>query len=116
MGDEPVISLQHISKKFGSFQAVDDLNLEVFRSDILGFLGPNGAGKSTTIRMMLSLITPDAGTIFIFGKNLHEHRSAILRKVGCIIESPDFYLYLSAEKNLELFGRLSGVRPSRSKI
>src|SRR4249919_573168 len=100
MSDIPIIQLSKLSKHFGSIAAVDDFTLEVFQNDIFGFLGPNGAGKSTTIRMMLSLIRPDAGEIFIFGKKLQDHRNEILRRIGCIIESPDFYLYLSAEKNL----------------
>ncbi|MFI5135705.1 MAG: ABC transporter ATP-binding protein, partial [Chitinophagales bacterium] len=112
----PIIQIQKLSKTFGALHAVQDLHLEVFQSDIFGFLGPNGAGKSTTIRMMLSLIRPDAGEIFIFGKKLQEHRNEILKKIGCIIESPDFYLYLSAEKNLELFGKLSGIIPEKKKI
>ncbi|MBK9731045.1 MAG: ABC transporter ATP-binding protein [Chitinophagaceae bacterium] len=111
-----IIQINHLSKSYGALNAVNDLNLEVFQGDVYGFLGPNGAGKSTTIRMMLSLITPDEGDIFIFGKKLREHRNEILRNIGCIIEKPDFYLYLSAAKNLELFARLSGVTPSNSKI
>ncbi|MBA2422402.1 MAG: ABC transporter ATP-binding protein [Chitinophagales bacterium] len=116
MSAESIIRLQHLSKHFGNFEAVNDLNLEVKSGDVFGFLGPNGAGKSTTIRMMLSLIKPTAGNIFIFGKNLFESRSKILKRIGCIVEKPDFYLYLSAEKNLELFGKLSGIIPSKNKI
>ncbi|MCY7409581.1 MAG: ABC transporter ATP-binding protein [Chitinophagales bacterium] len=116
MHHNSIIQLSHLSKSFGDFKAVDDLNLEVHQGDIFGFLGPNGAGKSTTIRMMLSLIKPSAGTISIFGKNLFKSRNEILRRIGCIIEKPDFYLYLSAEKNLELFGKLSGIVPSKNKI
>lgn len=116
MSSYPVIQLRHLSKHFRHIEAVTDLNLEVHRGDVFGFLGPNGAGKSTTIRMMLSLISPTSGDIFIFGKNLREHRNEILRQIGCMIESPDFYLYLSAEKNLELFRKLSGIIPSGNKI
>lgn len=116
MHNNSIIQLSHLSKSFGDFKAVDDLNLEVHQGDVFGFLGPNGAGKSTTIRMMLSLIKPTVGTISIFGKNLFESRNEILRRIGCIIEKPDFYLYLSAEKNLELFGKLSGIVPSKNKI
>jgi ABC-2 type transport system ATP-binding protein len=65
---------------------------------------------------MLSLIKPSGGSIFIFGENLLESRSKILKRIGCIVEKPDFYLYLSAKKNLELFGKLSGIIPSKKKI
>jgi ABC-2 type transport system ATP-binding protein len=116
VSSESIIRLQHLSKHFGNFEAVSNLNLEVKSGDVFGFLGPNGAGKSTTIRMMLSLIKPSGGSIFIFGENLLESRSKILKRIGCIVEKPDFYLYLSAKKNLELFGKLSGIIPSKNKI
>ncbi|MEP7127341.1 MAG: ABC transporter ATP-binding protein [Chitinophagales bacterium] len=116
MSPSSIIQINNLSKSYGALNAVSDLNLEVYTGDVFGFLGPNGAGKSTTIRMMLSLITPDAGNILIFGKKLREHRNEILRNIGCIIEKPDFYLYLSAAKNLELFARLSGFTPSSNKI
>ena len=112
----PVIEISHLAKHYGSFQAVRDLNLTVEQGDIYGFLGPNGAGKSTTIRMMMTLIRPTSGSIRIFGLPLHENRSSILRRVGAIVERPDFYNYLSARRNLELLGRLSGADVSKSNI
>jgi ABC-2 type transport system ATP-binding protein len=75
---------------------------------VFGFLGPNGAGKSTTIRMILSLIRPTTGETELFGYSLKSHRSDALRRVGGIVEKPDFYLYLSAYKNLEIIGALTG--------
>jgi ABC-type multidrug transport system ATPase subunit len=87
--------------------AVKDLNLEVRRGDIFGFLGPNGAGKSTTIRMILTLLRPSAGSIEIFGKDLHKKRSSVLSRVCGIVEKPDFYLHLSAYKNLEILGSMT---------
>lgn len=105
-----------MAKKFGSFQAVRDVSLTVYKGDVFGFLGPNGAGKSTTIRCMLSLIAPSSGEVKLFGKALSSHRTEVLRKVGSIIEKPDFYKYLSAERNLELFSRISGGPTSRKEI
>lgn len=113
---ESIITVRNLSKDYGSFKAVDNLNLDVFYGDVFGFLGPNGAGKSTTIRMLLSLISPTQGSIKIFGQELNHHRNAILSKIGCIVEKPDFYKYMSAEKNLEYFAALSGDKPSKSKI
>ncbi|MFN6379940.1 MAG: ABC transporter ATP-binding protein [Flavobacteriales bacterium] len=113
---EKIIEVRHISKKFGTFQAVKDVSFEVDRGDVFGFLGPNGAGKSTSIRCMLSLITPDSGSIKLFGKELASNRAEVLRKVGSIIEKPDFYKYLSAARNLEIFARISGKPASKSKI
>jgi ABC-type multidrug transport system ATPase subunit len=107
---DSIISIQQLAKKFGSFQAVSDINIQVNRGDVYGFLGPNGAGKSTTMRCMLSLIKPDAGKISLFGLPLSSNRSAILRQVGSLIEKPDFYKYLSAYRNLDLFSRISGAK------
>jgi len=105
-----------LTKKFKNITAVNNLDLNVYRGDVFGFLGPNGAGKSTTIRMLLSLIKPTSGSIKIFGNSIKENREEILRKVGAIVEKPDFYLYLSAYKNLEIFGKLSGADVSKNKI
>ncbi len=113
---EQIIEVKNLTKQFKEVKAVDNLNINVFKGDVFGFLGPNGAGKSTTIRMLLSLITPNDGDIKIFGMSLKEKRNDILRKVGAIVEKPDFYGYLSAFKNLEILGRLSGINPAKNKI
>lgn len=116
MQSEKVIEVHGLTKKFGNLIAVDNLDLNVFRGDVFGFLGPNGAGKSTTIRMLLSLIKPTSGTIKIFGLPLNSNRKEILKKIGAIVEKPDFYLYLSAYKNLEILGKISGTDISKKKI
>jgi len=116
MAQEIAIQLKNLSKHYQHFVAVDDLSLTVNKGEIFGFLGPNGAGKSTTLRMMLSLITPTRGEVIIFGKELSKERNSILANIGCIIEKPDFYLYLSAKKNLELFAKMNGITPSSSKL
>ncbi len=111
---QPIVHIQQLSKHFGDFHAVKDVNITVNAGDVYGFLGPNGAGKSTTMRCMLSLIRPDHGKIEVFGKDIRQHRHAILARVGCLIEKPDFYKYLSAFKNLQLLSRISG-KPSSSQ-
>jgi ABC-type multidrug transport system ATPase subunit len=116
MNNEQIINVRNLSKRFGSFEAVRDVSFSVNRGDVFGFLGPNGAGKSTTIRCLLSLIKPDNGMIELFGKSYSNQRSAILTNVGSIIEKPDFYKYLSAEKNLEIFARISGANVSKKSI
>jgi ABC-type multidrug transport system ATPase subunit len=110
----PIVQIRQLSKHFGDFHAVKDVNLTVNAGDVYGFLGPNGAGKSTTMRCMLSLIQADYGSIALFGQSIQEHRSQILARVGSLIEKPDFYKYLSAFKNLQLFSRISG-KPSSSQ-
>jgi ABC-type multidrug transport system ATPase subunit len=112
----PLIEVSHLQKNFGAFQAVKDVSFSVHEGDVFGFLGPNGAGKSTTIRCLLSLIKPSGGTIQFFGSSLAAHRNDVLKRVGCIIEKPDFYKYLSAQRNLEIFARISGSRISTKQI
>jgi len=102
-----VLRTTRLSKKFGKRWAAKDLNLEVRRGDVFCFLGPNGAGKSTTIRMILTLLMPSSGSIEMFGMDLHRHRQAVLSRVCGIVEKADFYLYLSAYKNLEILGSMT---------
>ena len=113
---EKIIEVQQLAKRFGTFQAVKDVNFTVYKGDVYGFLGPNGAGKSTTIRCLLSLIQPDRGQIRMFGQPLGTYRNAILARTGSIIEKPDFYKYLSAYQNLAIFSRISGARVSSKEI
>lgn len=116
MNSEQVIEVRGLTKKFGNLTAVNNLDLNVYRGDVFGFLGPNGAGKSTTIRMLLSLIKPTSGEMKIFGKSIYKDRKEIFSKIGAIVEKPDFYLYLSAYKNLEILGKLSGTDVSKKKL
>jgi ABC-type multidrug transport system ATPase subunit len=113
---EKIIEVKKLVKHYGKFHAVEDVSFDVYRGDVFGFLGPNGAGKSTTIRTMLSLISPTGGELKLFGKNLLTDRNYILSRIGCIVEKPDFYKYLSAQKNLEIFARLSGVTADKKKV
>ena len=116
MNDEKIIEVNSLTKHFKDIRAVNSLNLNVFKGDVFGFLGPNGAGKSTTIRMLLSLIRPNEGSIKLFGKSLQKNRIEILKRIGAIVEKPDFYGYLSAYKNLEILGRISGKEISKNRI
>lgn len=112
----PIVEVSGLSKQFGSFKAVNDLSFSVMEGDVYGFLGQNGAGKSTTIRMLLSLIRPSSGSIRIHGMDMDKHRREILSRVGAVIESPDLYTYLSGYENLEIFARLSGVKPDKKLL
>lgn len=116
MNSEKAIEIRGLTKKFKNFKAVNALDLTVYKGDIFGFLGPNGAGKSTTIRMMLSLITPTAGEINIFQKDLKKERIAILSKIGAIVEKPDLYGTLTAYKNLEILSKISRYDATKNKI
>ena len=111
-----ILSTQNLSKHYGDFKAVNHINLEVYQGDIFGFLGPNGAGKSTTMRMLLSLIQATEGNITWFGQSLSTHRSEILSKIGCIVEKPDFYPYLTGLKNLQILASISGKAVAKTRI
>lgn len=113
---QSIIQVNGLTKQFKNLTAVNDLSFTVQEGDVYGFLGQNGAGKSTTIRMLLTLIAPTAGSISIFGQPLSTHRKEILREIGAVIEKPDVYKYLSAIENLRLFARLSGMKPTEQQL
>ncbi len=107
---EPIITTQALTKHYCSKPVVRDLALKVLRGSIYGFLGPNGAGKSTTMKMLLGLVKPTAGSISILGKPmLEENRLEILRNTGSLIESPSYYGHLSARENLQIICTLKNV-------
>ena len=105
---DSILQTKNLGKQYKRRWAVHHLDLEVHRGDVFGFLGPNGAGKSTTIRMLLSLIRPTEGEVFLFGHSVTKEREKALRSIGGIVEKPDFYPYLSAYRNLEIVGALNG--------
>lgn len=113
---QTVIQTKNLSKQFRNLKAVDDLSFVVNQGDIYGFLGQNGAGKSTTIRMLLTLVQPSAGSIELFGSPLHNGNRKALANVGAVIEKPDVYKYLSAYHNLQLFAKLSGAKVSSGDL
>lgn len=114
MSTDIVLRTQHLGKRFKRRWAVKGLDLEVPRGEVFGFLGPNGAGKSTTIRMLLSLVRPSEGRVELFGKELDGNRKGVLSRVGGLVESADFYHYLTARKNLEIVASLSGGLTQRA--
>jgi ABC-2 type transport system ATP-binding protein len=97
-----MIELRNVTKKFAGRMAVDDLSFTVPRGEIFGLLGHNGAGKSTAIGMMLGQVWPTSGEVKICGHDVTANRSAALKQVGAIFETPVFYDYLSGSRNLEI--------------
>lgn len=106
--DDIALRLDDLCKSFGKIRAVDHLSIEAHPGEMVGFLGPNGAGKSTTLYMASRLVRPSAGRIQIFGHDVWKDFKQAIRHVGTMVESPSFYEYLSARKNLELMARLRG--------
>lgn len=106
------VSVESLTKDFGSFKAVDDLTFELPQGDVIGFVGPNGAGKSTTIRMLLGLIRPTSGTGEVFGTSITDP-PAYMDRVGALVESPTLYPQLSGWRNLRVLSKLAGLPDSR---
>lgn len=102
----PVIQTTQLTRAFAGRPAVCSIDLSVPRGAIYAFLGPNGAGKSTTIRLVLGLLQPDAGSIAVFGLPFATHRLAILSRLGALVESPSLYPHLTATENLAIPARL----------
>jgi ABC-2 type transport system ATP-binding protein len=95
-----------LSRSFGQLRAVDDLRLEVPRGIVFGFLGPNGSGKTTTIRLLLGLLEPSAGQARVLGFDLRTQADEIRARTGALLEHSGLYERLSAEDNLEFYGRV----------
>lgn len=111
---EPVLSVKNLCKRIGGREIVKDIQFDVFPGEIFGFLGPNGAGKTTTIRMLVGLIRPTEGTVHIAGHNLQQDFLNAIRHVGCIVENPEMYPFLSGKENLEHYARMAGdITPER---
>lgn len=104
-----MIELKDITKKYGDFRAVDNLNLTVNRGEIFGFLGPNGAGKTTTIKMIAGVLEPSAGSITIGGIDMLKQPEAAKRKIGFIPDRPYLYEKLTAMEFLKFTADLYGV-------
>src|SRR6185437_12077079 len=116
-----VLSTTGLTKRYGKRLAVNGLNLDVRRGDVFGLLGPNGSGKSTTLRMVLGLVWPTAGSISLFGDDhsQSDQRRAALRRVGAVVEQPAFYPYLSARQNLRgvaIFAGLPSSAETRKRV
>ena len=105
-----IVETHDLCKQYGNALRVAHLDLDVPEGCIYGFLGPNGAGKSTTLKMLLGLVRPTAGSIQVLGKRVESaNRLAILRQVGSLIESPSYYGHLTGEENLRIVQTLRNV-------
>ena len=91
-----------LTKRYGSVTAVDGIDLDVPPGDIYGFLGPNGSGKTTTVRMLLGLVLPTAGTVEVLGARIPKHARSVLHRVGALVEAPAAYGHLGARANLSI--------------
>src|SRR5690348_914030 len=114
MAEPPPIEVRGLVKRYGELTAVGGVDLTVQTGDVYGYLGPNGAGKTTSLRMMLGLIRPTAGSVRLFGRDPMQSAAA-LHGVAGFVEAPTFYPYLTARRNLELLAAFDGG-DARSRI
>ncbi|MBI2845359.1 MAG: ABC transporter ATP-binding protein [Chloroflexi bacterium] len=113
---ENTLEVSGLTKRFGKVLAVDHITFAVQAGEIVGLLGPNGAGKTTTINMLLGLIKPSAGSIFVFGKDLQKARRGILERVGFSSAYTSMQSRLSVWENLLVFGHYYGLPRPQEKI
>ena len=104
---ETILSLKNLDKKFGRIHAVNDLSFDIQKGNVYGILGPNGSGKSTTLGIILNVVNRTSGEFSWFGGTTSTHDA--LKKVGAIIERPNFYPYMSAKENLKLVCRIKEI-------
>ena len=117
MGESHLISTSGLSRQFGSTLVVDDVTLEVGRSEIVALLGPNGAGKTTTMRMLCGLVAPTRGTVTIDGVALTRASGAMLRgRIGFLTESPGLWDRLTVRENLTIYAELYGLSPAGQSV
>jgi len=109
MSSEPVIRVEHLSKRFGAFTAVDDVSFQVAAGEIYGFLGPNGAGKTTTIRILLGLLLPSGGSARVLGYDVTRQAKAMQERVGYMSQLFTLYDDLTAAENLRFYGQAYGL-------
>jgi len=114
--DTVAISTERLTRRFGQFVAVDDVNLQVAAGQFFGFLGPNGAGKSTTIKMLTGLLAPSAGRIQILGMDLSGNAIEVKRQIGVVPEGMALFGRLTGAEYLNFVGRMYGLdRDTASK-
>ena len=109
---ETILTINHLTKKYGSLTAVNDLSFTIKKGNVYGILGPNGSGKSTTLGMVLNVVNKTSGDFHWFDGSKSTHEA--LKKVGAIIEHPNFYPYMTASQNLALVCKIKGV--SKTKV
>ena len=111
-----VIQVSGLTKKFGQFTAVNDVNMSIPENVVYGFLGPNGSGKTTAIRMMCGLLEPTAGNIKVLGMKVPEQTEAVRKQVGYMTQKFSMYGDLSVRQNLDFIGKIMGVTGRKLKV
>lgn len=113
--DDKVISVKGLTKKFGSFTAVDNISFDVMKGEIFGFLGANGAGKTTAMRMLCGLSFPTSGEGFVAGCDINTRSEEIKRRIGYMSQKFSLYENLTVMENLRLFATIYGMTDAEIK-
>jgi drug efflux transport system ATP-binding protein len=108
-----VIQVEHLTRTFGQFRAVDDVSFDVRRGEVFGFLGSNGAGKSTTIRMLCGLLTPTSGRALVDGIDVGREPEAVKRRIGYMSQRFSLYELLTVDQNIRFYAGLYGLTGER---
>ena len=111
----PSIEASNLSKNYGSFTAVSNLNLKIEGAKCVGFLGPNGAGKTTALKMFTDLIRPSSGEALINGVNVRKQKKKALESVGTLSEMPEIYPSLTPREALMMIAEIRGVPKAERK-
>ncbi|MDO4988200.1 MAG: ABC transporter ATP-binding protein [Synergistes sp.] len=106
---EIVVQTEHLTKKFGTFTAVDDITMSIEEGQVYGFLGPNGSGKSTTIRLLCGLLAPTSGRALVLGLDLSKDNGKIKKQVGYMSQKFSLYPELTVMENLDFYSGLYGL-------
>ena len=109
------IEIVNLRKEYGSFVSVNDLNLKIKKNSFTGFLGPNGAGKSTTLKILTNLIHATSGEAYLNGVDVVKDPSEALKDVGTVIETPEFYPYLTPRETMRYIGEIIGMNSESIK-
>ena len=113
MTADRAIEVEHLSRRFGQFVAVDDVSFDVGRGEVFGFLGSNGAGKSTTIRMLCGLLTPTSGRAVVDGLDVGQDPEGVKRRIGYMSQRFSLYELLTVSQNIRFYGGLYGLSGER---
>ncbi len=106
--EQSIVKVERLTKRIGSKTLVENISFEVKKGEVVGLLGPNGAGKTTLMRMMVGMIRMTEGEVWIDGQSVKQQFESTASKIGAVIETPEFYPFLSGYENLTYFGRMNG--------